>query len=129
MSQKENLLGKWINLHIDEKYGQVKNWYKADIRRQDSAPALPLSNQINALHPNVLWCSSVTPSSITQQGFTRQGSLFSPSVNQHPQADIPAPPARPHNTCHLIAFPQTPGLHLAPCPSALKAIKNQTVGY
>lgn len=35
----------------------------------------------------MLRCHSVTPPSITRWGFSRQRSLFYPSVNQHPQAD------------------------------------------
>lgn len=35
----------------------------------------------------MLRCHSVTPPSITRWGFSRQRSLFYPSVNQHPQAN------------------------------------------
>ncbi|KAF3849320.1 hypothetical protein F7725_015817 [Dissostichus mawsoni] len=51
--------------------------------------------------PNVLWCSSVTPPSITRRGLCRQGSLFYPFVNHIPRQTA-RPAARPHNSCHLV---------------------------
>ncbi|KAK5901178.1 hypothetical protein CgunFtcFv8_026075 [Champsocephalus gunnari] len=51
--------------------------------------------------PNVLWCSSVTPPSITRRGLCRYGSLFYPSVNHIPRQAARSA-ARPHNSCHLV---------------------------
>lgn len=46
------------------------------------------------------------------------------SISTHRQT-ARASSAKPHNTCHLIAVPQRSGLHLAPCPTALRTIKNE----
>jgi len=51
--------------------------------------------------PNVPWCPSVTPPSITRRGLCRQGSLFYPSVNHIPRQTA-RPAARPHNSCHVV---------------------------
>lgn len=91
----------------------------------------PLSKLINMLHPNMLWCSSVTPPSITRWGDSpdRVHSFTHLSISAH-RPTAPAPPARPHNTCHLIAWPHTSNLHLDSWPTwHLNTIEKREASY
>ena len=76
----------------------------------------------------MLLCHSVTPPSITPWGFSRQRSLFYPSVNQHPQADSPGTSCQ--TTQHLpdrrFAVNASVFAWLR-APAALRTIRNQAL--
>lgn len=76
----------------------------------------------------MLQCSAVTPPSITRRVFSRQGSLFYPSVNQHPQADSPGSSCQTtqHLPPHCFAAKCLAFTWLcAPHPSRLSRIKQE----
>lgn len=65
----------------------IKNWSQINISWQNQPLLLRCQARLITFHPNVLLHYLVTPPSIKQRGFSRQSSLFYPSVNQHPQAE------------------------------------------
>lgn len=112
---------------------EIQNWSRINISWQNQRLLLLCQTRLIPCIPNVLQCSAVTPPSITRRVFSRQGSLFYPSVNQHPQADSPGSSCQ--TTQHLpphwfatkcLAFTwlcaPPPSLH----PSRLSRIKQET---